>query len=96
MSILNTIFGNEQGMTDRDIVCDMIKDSKAALTGISLAASDTVNPELRNILGDQLDAAIREHFELSDIAIRKGWYPAYDNPQDQLNKELRNSYKIEK
>lgn len=62
------------------IAKDMIKDSKFGVISLTAAAAEAVNPELRQMLGKQLDKAVTEHFELSDMLINKGWYPAYDEP----------------
>jgi similar to spore coat protein len=92
MSILSSILGlDNNSLGEKDIAMDMLKDSKFGVTSLCAAAAEAVNPELRNMLRSQLDAAVREHFELSDILIRKGWYPAFDSPQQQLTKEEETS-----
>lgn len=88
MSILGSILGlDDTTLSEKDIAFDMLKDSKFNVTLLSGAAAEAINPELRSLLRGQLDTAIKEHFQLSDILINKGWYPAFDSPQDQLKKE---------
>ncbi|MDP4087726.1 MAG: spore coat protein [Bacillota bacterium] len=88
MSILNSLLGlDDTSLGEKDLAFDMLKDSKFGVTSLSTAAVETVNPELRSLLRCQLDNAVKEHFQLSDILIKKGWYPAFDTPQDQLKKE---------
>lgn len=94
MSILGTLFGNDNTLSDRDMALDMLKDSKFGVTALSGAAGESINPDLRNMLRSQLDTAVREHFELSDMMIRKGWYPAFDSPQEQLRQENPNSQNL--
>jgi similar to spore coat protein len=95
MSFLDKLFGNEDtALVDRDIAHDMIKDSKFAVTSLSAAAAEAVNPELREMLRGQLDKAVTEHFELSDILINKGWYPAQDEPMEQLKNDYENSQSL--
>lgn len=92
MSFLDKLFGTDDTtLADKDIAQDMIKDSKFAVTSLSAAAAEAVNPELRDMLRGQLDKAVTEHFELSDIVINKGWYPAQDEPMEQLRNDYENS-----
>lgn len=88
MSILGTLLGTENVsmLSEKDIASDMLKDSKFSVTSLTAAAAEAVNPELRNLLRNQLDTAMKEHFELTDILVKKGWYPANDTPAEQLKK----------
>lgn len=95
MSFWDTLLGNDDTtLDDKDIALDMIKDSKFAVTSLSAAAAEAVNPELREMLRGQLDKAITEHFELSDMIISKGWYPVQDQPMEQLRNEYENSQNL--
>ncbi|EKQ55579.1 MULTISPECIES: spore coat protein [unclassified Clostridium] len=95
MSFLDALLGNDDSsLSDKDIALDMVKDSKFAVTSLSAAAAEAVNPELREMLRGQLDKAVTEHFELSDIVINKGWYPAQDQPMEQLKNEYENSQSL--
>ncbi|MEQ8155142.1 MAG: spore coat protein [Clostridiaceae bacterium] len=94
MSFLNMLLGSDNKLESRDIAQDMIKDSKFRVTSLAVAAAEAVNRGLRQIIGQQLDKAVSEHFELTDIRIRKGWYPAYDKPVEQIKKEYEKSQKL--
>ncbi|OPJ60710.1 spore coat protein [Clostridium chromiireducens] len=95
MSFLDKLLGNDDtALADKDIVIDMLKDSKFAVTSLSASAAEAVNLELREMLRGQLDKAVTEHFELSDIAVNKGWYPAQDDPMEQLRNEYENSQSL--
>jgi similar to spore coat protein len=92
MSFWDSLFGNDNAtLTEKDIAQDMIKDSKFAVTSLSAAAAEAVNPELREMLRSQLDKAVDEHFELSDMVIDRGWYPAQAEPIEQLRTEYQDS-----
>lgn len=92
MSFWDTLLGNDDStLSEKDIAQDMIKDSKFAVTSLSTAAAEAVNPELRNMLREQLNKAVDEHFELSDIVIDKGWYQAQAQPIEQLRNEYEDS-----
>lgn len=96
MSFLDKLLGNDDTtLAARDIAQDMLKDSKFAVTSLSAAAAEAVNPELREMLRGQLDKAVTEHFELSDVAVNKGWYPAQENPMEQLRTEYENSQNLD-
>lgn len=72
MSFLDKLLGTDDStLAAKDIAQDMLKDSKFAVTSLSAAAAEAVNPELREMLRGQLDKAVAEHFELSDIAVDK-------------------------
>lgn len=88
MSILSSLLGlDDNKLEEKDIAMDMLKDSKFAVTTLSAAASEAVNPDLRNMLRSKLDIAVKEHIELSDLAVKKGWYPAFESPEGQLKQE---------
>lgn len=95
MSFLDRLLGNDDAtLSDRDIAQDMLKDSKFAVTSLSAAATEAVNPELREMLRSQLDKAVTEHFELCDMVVDKGWYPAKDDPMTQLKNEYETSQNL--
>lgn len=95
MSFWDTLLGNDDStLSEKDIAHDMIKDSKFAVTSLSTAAAEAVNPELRNMLREQLDKAVDEHFELSDMIIDKGWYQAQAEPIEQLRSEYEDSQNL--
>ncbi len=96
MSFWDDLFGNDNTttLTEKDIAQDMIKDSKFTVTSLSAAATEAVNPELREILRCQLDKAVTEHFNLSDMVINKGWYQAQDEPIEQLKNEYDDSQSL--
>lgn len=74
-------------LSDKDIASDMLKDSKFGISTISKAAAEATNSELRKMLNGHLTATVHEHHRLSDIAINKDWYKAFETPQQQLKNE---------
>ena len=78
-------------MTDRDIVQNMLKDSKFALSSMSMALMETTNSQLRNMMTNHFMASITEHYTLSDLAIAKNGYMAHLPTQEQLKNSLANS-----
>lgn len=95
MSFWDALLGNDDTtLTSKEIAQDMLKDSKFAVTSLSAAAVEAINPELRDILRNQLDKAVIEHFDLSDMSIEKGWYSAQDEPIEQLRIEYESSQSL--
>jgi similar to spore coat protein len=75
-------------MNDKDVAMDMLTTSKSRITSISKVLTETTNSQLREVLKNQLTSCVSSHFRLSDMAISKGWYNAYDDPEQQLKKDL--------
>ena len=89
MSMFDNLMGNDNSLNDKDIASDMLKDSKFGISSLSKATIEAVNPQLRNLLDSQLTSAVGEHHRLSDIMVNKGWYPAYQDPQQLLKNDTR-------
>lgn len=77
-------------LTDKDIALDLLTSSKTGVTTLAKALTETTNPQLRQTLKTQLTNCIDSHCRLSDMAINKGWYNAYESPQEQLQQDLSN------
>jgi similar to spore coat protein len=94
MGIIDTLMGNDTGLTDKDIAFDMLKDSKFGIVGITLALTESTNNQLRQMLGSQLNNCIAEHHRLADLAIRKDWYLANAAPVQQVENDYRDSQNV--
>lgn len=94
MSILNTLLnGSKENMDtqDRDSTYLLLKDSKFNISSITKAVMEAVNPQLRALLIAQLNEALKKHHELSDLMIRKNFYFATVDPNQQLQKDIMES-----
>ena len=80
-------------LSDKDIIYDMLKDSKFGLIGLSMALSECSNPQLRQILLSQFNRCANDHHALKDLALKKDWYPANVAPLDQIQIDLVESEK---
>lgn len=89
MSLLSSLFGSSDTsmLSEEEVASDILKDSKFCILSLAVAATESVNPDVRNMLRNQLDTEIKEHYELLDLLIRKGWYTAHDQPEEQLKKQ---------
>lgn len=78
-------------LSDKDIAYDMLKDSKYGLIGLTFALAESTNPQLRQILAGMFDRCVADHHALTDLALRKDWYPANATPLDQIQIDLAES-----
>lgn len=78
-------------MTDKDIVTDLLKDSKFTIHSLTMAVSESSNPQLREMLKNYLNSAIDKHFQLADMAAAKNWYNPALAPLDQLKQDITES-----
>jgi similar to spore coat protein len=70
--------------------------SKNDITMLSKAVTESVNPQLRQILTTQLNICINDHFQLSDLAVQKGWYNAFASPGQQIKQDLQEAESLMK
>jgi similar to spore coat protein len=97
MSWINNLIGedNENSfMPDKELAADLLLSSKNDITMLSKAVTETANLQLRQILTNQLNACINEHFQLSDLAIQKGWYNAFASPGQQIKQDLQEAQNL--
>ncbi len=78
---------------DKDIVYDMLKDSKFTLVGLALALSECTNFRLRQLLIDQFNRCVNDHHALSDLAEKKDWYQTSTTLLHQMQIDLVDSEK---
>ncbi|WP_461613233.1 spore coat protein [Clostridium sp. Marseille-QA1073] len=94
MGLFDTNDTNMNIMDDKDIALSALTASKADISSLSKAIPEATNPQLRQMLTSQLNSCINDHFKLSDMAISKGWYPAYATPEEQLKNDLTKADKV--
>lgn len=75
-------------LREKDIALDLLTSSKRTIATLAKVLTETTNSQLRDTLKSELNNCINSHYRLSDIAINKEWYNAYDDPQQQLQQEL--------
>lgn len=92
--LIETLMGTNVSLTDKDIASDMLKDSKFSVTSVARAATESTNPQVREIVSRQLNACVNMHYQLSDLMIRKDWYPAYDSPGHQLQSQMKEAQRL--
>jgi spore coat protein CotF len=81
-------------LTDKDIAADMLKDSKFGLVGLTFAIAECTNPQLRQILSGMFLRCAADHHALTDLAMKKDWYPVNAAPLDQIRIDLVDSEQV--
>lgn len=81
-------------LADKELALDMLTSSKADIAMLSKAVSEAANPQLRQILTNQLNSCINDHFQISDLAVQKGWYNAFASPGQQIKQDLQEAEAI--
>jgi similar to spore coat protein len=90
---VNTIIENMTGtnnLTDQIIAADLLISAKSGIKDYAIALSETVTPEVRNVLRRQLDEAIVSHEQVTNYMMSKGWYHAYD-VKEQIRLDIQNA-----
>lgn len=82
---------NKGSLNDKDITLDMLAGSKFRIEALAKTITETINPQLRQMLTGQLNMNINEHFRLSDIAVNKQWYNAQATPQEQVQQDVKDA-----
>lgn len=75
------------GMTDQVIASDFLISAKAGVRNYTVAITEAATPELREVLKEQLLAAIRTHEEITNFMVTKGFYHPHELSQ-QLQVDL--------
>ncbi|KAB3529172.1 spore coat protein [Alkaliphilus serpentinus] len=95
---MNTIIQSLAGMTDMTeqvIATDFLLAAKAGVQNYAVAITQSVTPEVREVLKRQLSDAIKIHEAISEYMISKGYYYTHD-PQRQLMVDLDAAEKVMK
>lgn len=78
------------GMTDQVIATDFLITTKTAVRNLTFALTESVTPDARNLLQEQLTYAIDAHEKISQYMMEKGYYHPSDLDK-QLDVELKAS-----
>lgn len=91
-SIMNTIMGTSNiQMDDKTIANDSLMASKAAAGAYLTASLEAATPELRTLYTSSLQQVLQGHAAMTDLAVAKNWYRAYDAPDQQLSDAVKHS-----
>jgi len=75
-------------MTDQVIATDLLISIKSEVRNLAAAITETATPELREVLREQLNTAIKTHDKISKYMVSKGFYHPYD-VKEQIQVDLQ-------
>lgn len=76
------------GITDQVIATDLLISIKSEVRNLAAAITETATPELREVLRDQLNTAIKTHDKISKYMVSKGFYHPHDL-KEQIQVDLQ-------
>lgn len=74
-------------MTDQVIATDFLLSTKTAIRNLTFALTESVTPEARQVLREQLNYAIDAHEKITKYMIEKEFYKP-SNLEDQLKIDI--------
>ncbi len=80
---------NVQGMTEKDMVSDVLSGTKASLSDYTTAISECSNKSLKNALTQLRTEAEQFQEQLGSIAIQKGYYPTSPTASSQARQQIK-------
>lgn len=86
MGILQNIAGLGD-ITEQVIATDFLIAAKAGVQNYAVAISETVSPQVREVLRKQLDTAVGTHEKIFRYMQKKGYYNA-GSPAEQIKIDL--------
>lgn len=70
--------GQISAMTEQVIATDLLMAAKSGIKNYASAISECATPELRQVLTEQLNDAIRAHEQITNYMVNKGYYHPVD------------------
>lgn len=70
--------GQMSAMTEQVIATDLLMAAKSGIKNYATAIAECATPELRQVLTEQLNDAIRTHEQITNYMVNKGYYHPVD------------------
>ena len=86
-SIIEKLTGTDK-LSDQVIATDFLLSSKSVIQEYAVAITETMSPQLRATLINQLNDMINTHEVISDYMMSKGYYHAY-NLEEQYKVDMK-------
>lgn len=85
MSMIGNLMDSDlDKFTDEVIVTDALYGLKGACAGYLAATLESATPEVRRMFGEYLNQCIETHATFAALAVKRGWYKPYLNPEQQI------------
>ena len=78
-------------MQEKDMLLDILEDTKASLNIYNTAIPETECQQLRNTLQQLRDGAEQFQYQLYQLASQKGYYPAPEQASQQQLQQAKSS-----
>jgi len=79
-------------MQDKDLVNDVLAGVKSSLSDYARAIAETANPQLRQTLTQLRNECEMFQYQLSQVAVRKGWYVPAQPASEQEIAQVRSAF----
>jgi len=79
---------NPNTMSDQIIASDLNHTAKAGVRNLAWAITETTSPEVRSMLTQRFNEAVRFQEQVSSLMQQRGWYNPHDI-QQQLNIDMQ-------
>lgn len=93
-SLISMIMRGTKQADDQTIATEMMMGAKAACNSYLVACLEASTPELRALYSTHLNQILGGHAALTNLAINKNWYKAYEAPDQQLIDVVKQSQTV--
>lgn len=84
-NLINTVLGSDAKLSDKMLAIVSLQGAKGASAAYLTATLESATPEVRRMFGEFLTQSVMSHESLTTLAMRKGWYKPYQNPEEQVS-----------
>lgn len=84
-SLINTVLGSDAQLSDEMLANISLNGAKGASAAYLTATLESATPEVRRMFSEFLTQSVMSHESLTSMAIKKGWYQPYQNPDEQIS-----------
>ena len=91
---LKEFFGQESLTDDKYLALSMLASAKVGATGYLMASLESATPEIRHFYSNYCVQMGQAHEAFTALAIERGWYTAYGEPESQLRELVTDSMKF--
>lgn len=92
MSLFDKIKNNDElKLSDKVIANEALMGLKGLSVGYLAATLESSTPEVRRLHSEYLTQSVLAHEGLTALAIKKGWYQPYNNPEEQISHAFKDS-----
>ena len=84
-NLINTVLGSDAQLSDEMLANISLQGAKGASAAYLTATLESATPEVRRMFSEFLTQSVMSHESLTNMAIKKGWYKPYQNPEEQIS-----------